>query len=735
MKINKKIGVCLAFFVLAASGLLFIGKVLADGGIMIWPPTIHVQQTDQNAIVAWNGTQELLILSTNLTKPAGSGQATLLHVVPLPNNPADIKEEDPGVFDKMVALLNEKIAAMQSKGMNFGEGTAAGSTSTNSAAPSVEVVMQKTIGAHDITVVKVNVADDFSNWIDGFASGKNLAPKQISQTFKDGLQSYLKRGINYFAFDVLDLSDQSMTVKPLVYQFDTKYFYFPLLISGISEIGDSLANVNLFLVFNKDWKLPQQIWQNYGDNYSIDDSNLDIGLTSDELKGISARAASIFDGDVKVRRFSMHGTLSAINKDLMLFPRLFSSNLRIGMNNDDVKILQQLLINEGFWNSGASVSSYFGPVTKQAVMSFQQKNSEQILKPLGLTYPTGFFGPYTRNYLNNNIFIDFGTGPSTILCGNGRCDPGETSSSCPADCALTDRTKCFSDADCVKNHCGTSCVNSDWAKTQAMTPCPLTNASFSCACQSGQCVSVPQMTECGNGICDPGETAASCPQDCGVVSDSGKAKCIASGGSWAWTDCGSCLPPATQTARLNQAPGGCAAVCMPEYVCQCPAGNYWASLEEGCIGKITTVCGNGTCEAGETSASCPQDCGKVSACVPEGGSPGMGGHGGSSGPQCCAGLTQIVEQAANGIGGCSWSPAGFDMCSNCGDGICGKYEDYCNCPQDCPNPLCGKEGEIFAGNAKECCAGLNIKCVGPCCNDTGQPVCYSTPNYTCVRSQ
>jgi hypothetical protein len=417
-------------FAVFAIGLFFSGIALADGGIMIWPPTIHVQQTDQNAIVSWNGTQEILVLSTNMEKPAASGEATLLHVVPLPSQPAEIKEEDPAVFDKLVDLLNQKIAAMRqydkSQSLNMG-----GAGGTASAAPSVEIVMQKTIGAHDVTVVRVNVAQDFSNWIDGFASGKKLAPKQISDNFKNGLQSYLKRGINYFVFDVIDMNNQKATVKPLVYQFETKYFYFPLLISGISEIGASQTNINLFLVFNKNWKLPSQIWPNYVNNYYVYDSNLDIGLTLDELKGVSERAASIFSDGVKVRRFSINGKLSDINKDLMLFPKIFSSNLKIGMANNDVKNLQQLLINEGFWPSNAKVTGYFGPVTKQAVMAFQEANKDDILRPLGLTSPTGFFGPYTRNYLNNHIFIDFGL---SAVCGNKICDFSESTMSCPQDC-------------------------------------------------------------------------------------------------------------------------------------------------------------------------------------------------------------------------------------------------------------------------------------------------------------
>jgi peptidoglycan hydrolase-like protein with peptidoglycan-binding domain len=101
----------------------------------------------------------------------------------------------------------------------------------------------------------------------------------------------------------------------------------------------------------------------------------------------------------------MNGKLSQINKDLMLFPQLLTNNLKIGMANNDVKILQQLLINEGFWQSDAGVTGYFGPATRAAVMKFQDKNKAQILVPLGLTAPTGFFGPYTRKYLNENIFV------------------------------------------------------------------------------------------------------------------------------------------------------------------------------------------------------------------------------------------------------------------------------------------------------------------------------------------
>jgi hypothetical protein len=390
--------ICVSAIVLSAVIIMPL-SAKANGGVWMWPPNIHVDQTDQNAIIGWNGEEEMLILSTNWEKPADSQSATLLKVVPLPSEPSEIKEGETEVFEKLVKILNEKIDAMQT--------STYGKTNSLQVAPGaegVEVTFSKVIGAHDVTVVKVNKQEDFSKWIDNFSAQKGLEKKQISEQFKTGLQNYLKRSIDYFVFDIVDLSEAKTTVKPLIYKFKTNYFYFPMLVSGISEIGNSQTKVNLFLIFDNSLSLPKQIWQGTH-NYYVYDDGVDINLTKTELSNVSQDLSVLFDSDVTTRRFEVTGKLNEINKDLMLFPQLLQSNLRMGMKNNDVKILQQLLINEGFWDSNVGVTSYFGQVTKNAVMKFQNQYKNQILKPLGLTSPTGFFGPYTRKYLNENIFI------------------------------------------------------------------------------------------------------------------------------------------------------------------------------------------------------------------------------------------------------------------------------------------------------------------------------------------
>lgn len=373
--------------------------VKANGGVWIWPPNIHVNQTDQNAIIAWNGQEEILILSTNWEKSTSSQSTTLLKVIPLPAEPSEIKEGETEIFEKLVKILNEKINAMLTKlnWRDIGLGEAA-------PAAGVEIIFQKIIGAHDVTVVKVNKEEDFSKWIDDFTAQKSLDKKQVSEEFKNGLLNYLKRDINYFAFDIANLNEEKTTVKPLIYKFKSNYFYFPILVSGISEISDSQTKVNLFLIFDENLKLPRKIWQG-SHNYQVNDNRVNIELNNNELKSVSEDLSSLFSANTIVRRFEMNGKLNEINKDLMLFPQILTGNLSIGIRNDDVKILQQLLINEGFWESEVGATGYFGSITKKAVMKLQDQYKTQILEPLGLTSPTGFFGPYTRKYLNENVFI------------------------------------------------------------------------------------------------------------------------------------------------------------------------------------------------------------------------------------------------------------------------------------------------------------------------------------------
>jgi len=78
-----------------------------------------------------------------------------------------------------------------------------------------------------------------------------------------------------------------------------------------------------------------------------------------------------------------------------------TNNLKVGMRNEQVKCLQQFLKDQGkdIYPEGL-VTGYFGPLTKQAVIRFQEAHQQQILAPWSLQNGTGYVGRTTKEQIN-----------------------------------------------------------------------------------------------------------------------------------------------------------------------------------------------------------------------------------------------------------------------------------------------------------------------------------------------
>lgn len=119
-------------------------------------------------------------------------------------------------------------------------------------------------------------------------------------------------------------------------------------------------------------------------------------------------------------------------------PQKITMSLRVGDRGVGVKLLQQKLnsntatqISESGPGSKGNETEYFGELTKQAVMRFQELHRSEILVKSGLTAPTGFVGPATLAVLNKNqSSIELSTTPSPLLGSqNTQASPAPTTSS------------------------------------------------------------------------------------------------------------------------------------------------------------------------------------------------------------------------------------------------------------------------------------------------------------------
>jgi lysophospholipase L1-like esterase len=84
----------------------------------------------------------------------------------------------------------------------------------------------------------------------------------------------------------------------------------------------------------------------------------------------------------------------------------FSRDLRLGQSHEEVRLLQKFLNDQGFIiakngaGSPGKETTFFGSLTRSALIRFQERHADKILRPAGLVRGTGFFGPSTRRFIH-----------------------------------------------------------------------------------------------------------------------------------------------------------------------------------------------------------------------------------------------------------------------------------------------------------------------------------------------
>jgi hypothetical protein len=293
---------------------------IGDGGI-VGPPQIYIYERAQNAIVAWNGNEEVLILSIDIES---SESTRVLRVIPLPSSPTEVKEGSFDSFTKLQDIVNEKLRELFNNTHRDGKIGWNSDLSGEAAAPSnIEITFQDIIGAHNITIFHILDGTNFSDYATDFAHLAGLTDITFSVSFQETVEQYMQDNISYFVFDIIDTSEEEHSLNPIVYIFETDFLYYPLKITAASDVGETYAHVNVFCIA-KD-RIREEVFSDlsfysniYYSWYYTDLFN-SLNLTENELKEISEDVWDIFKDDPILMSYSYYGQYTNLDGDIIAY--------------------------------------------------------------------------------------------------------------------------------------------------------------------------------------------------------------------------------------------------------------------------------------------------------------------------------------------------------------------------------------------------------------------------------
>ncbi len=199
---------------------------------------VTVEEPGQKAIIAHNGVEEILILGTDVK---ASKTTKVLEFTPFPSEPT--VSLAPESFHKLEGLLKTHDMTYVKR---YGSSPRTRSIGGSPSSP-VELRFHKQFGPHDVIVIKIRDASYFIDWANTYFQKNGLPVREFSEDEVQMITDYVDRGFPFFVIDLVELSPETTSVEPLVYQFSTQHLYYPL---KTSNLFSGSGSIELFLFTN-----------------------------------------------------------------------------------------------------------------------------------------------------------------------------------------------------------------------------------------------------------------------------------------------------------------------------------------------------------------------------------------------------------------------------------------------------------------------------------------------------
>lgn len=155
---------------------------------------------------------------------------------------------------------------------------------------------------------------------------------------------------------------------------------------SIKDFGKDILSFTIIpLISNKN--LPENLYYSFFWSAAVSQNNNDSEIIKQLLAQIEYLKKEI-------------SRLQGKNNKQNISCNSLNNNLYFGMKSKEVVCLQEFLKSQAEIYPEGLVTGFFGPLTKKAVIKFQEKYSSEILAPFGLQKGNGFVGRLTRIKIN-----------------------------------------------------------------------------------------------------------------------------------------------------------------------------------------------------------------------------------------------------------------------------------------------------------------------------------------------
>lgn len=278
---------------------MLVSSGFCDRGLIPFDPDVEIFEPNQRAIIAWNGNEEILLLSTDVY---ASESTMVLEVLPLPSEPA-VKKGEFETFMKLANIINTKILNAYKK--RNGDGV------RHIATPGGIVTWHEQIGAHDISVIQLIDSSSFVTWVKDYLDSLDVKQDIITDEMTGLIEEYITDDFVWFVFDVITLGDMTVSNEPVQYHFATDALFYPLRITKTAK-----GNTSIRLTI-----LTPKLLQNFPalPATSIQLKHTPVTITNTELKEVNEDIYELLQEHerMKLRIWNLEGDLESFDKDLI----------------------------------------------------------------------------------------------------------------------------------------------------------------------------------------------------------------------------------------------------------------------------------------------------------------------------------------------------------------------------------------------------------------------------------